>query len=244
MEKKMRNILRSTFFAASIVSMSISMPQIAYAAAAVNTCSTGAGPTDDYYYANYAVGGSGCIDTRRKGSSYIASWDLKSKGNSVAGLGWEKGSSSRKAGYKVNGFSEDGTNYISLYGWTEGSLIEYYVVDIWGDYRPTFGKSLGTVKSDGGTYDIYVNLRKDGDNITRKKQDFLQYWSVRREKAAVRKDNVITFSNHVNKWASTEYEKGKKMQLGKTWRYQVIATESYGGGGNLKGASDVTVSEK
>jgi endo-1,4-beta-xylanase len=231
----MKNILQSTFFAACATLMSMTVPQIANAG---KYCGNTQGGTSPNFYTNYIYNGTGCIDTKNGNGAYSTSWNLKSGGNYVAGKGWSTGSSSRKVGYNAGAFSTDGTNFLSLYGWTKNPLIEYYVVDAWGDYRPAYGESLGTVKSDGGTYDIYRAERKNADNITGVKQDFFQYWSVRRTKTGVDKNavnNVITFANHVKAWN----EKGLK--LGKTWDYQVMATESYGGQGNLSGYSDVTV---
>jgi endo-1,4-beta-xylanase len=236
----MKKIIKSTFFAVattliSTTLMSVARPQIANV---VKECGNKQDGKDPNFYTNYISNGKGCIDTKNGNGAYSTSWSLNKGGNYVAGKGWAKGSASRKVGYNAGAFSTDGTNFLTLYGWTKDSLIEYYVVDAWGDYRPAYGKSLGSVESDGGTYDIYKATRKNADNITGKKQDFLQYWSVRRTKTNVgknAKNNVITFSNHVKAWEKAG------LKLGKTWDYQIMATESYGGDGNLSGASDVTV---
>lgn len=178
------------------------------------------------YWQNWSSGTApNCVNNGN--GNYSCNWTTAAA-NFVAGTGWSTGQI-RTIGYNAGTFAPNGNAYLSLYGWTTNPLIEYYVVDNWGTYRPTSGSYMGTVTSDGGTYDIYKHQQVNQPSI-QGTQTFWQYFSVRQSKRPTGVNSNITFANHVNAWAS------HGMTLGSSFAYQILATEGY----DSSGTSNVT----
>jgi len=201
-------------------------------APAETLCRNAQGSHGAYFYTFFRDTGSGCM-TLGRGGRYRTHWALGTGGNQVVGLGWATGSPTRVVDYRAKAFDPGRNGYLTLYGWSVDPLVEYYVVDNWGDFTPPGqdAKPLGTVESDGGTYRVYRTTRVQQPSI-QGTRTFDQFWSVRTEKRAAGGRNRITFANHVRAWQAAG------MRLG-TMNYQVLATEGFGS----DGASNVRVWE-
>ena len=105
-----------------------------------------------------------------------------------------------------------GNSYLCIYGWTREPLVEYYVVQSWGNWRPPGAEAIATVDIGGSTYDIYETERINQPSIDGT-QTFPQYWSVRKGK---RTEDVVCLTDHFVVWQEQGLELGKLYEVALT----------------------------
>jgi len=114
--------------------------------------------------------------------------------------------------------------YLCVYGWTQNPLVEWYIIESRGSYKPPGGVALGIVEIDGGTYEIFESTRTNMPSIEGD-QTFQQYWSVRTEN---RSEGTITISDHFKAWEEYGMDMSGNM-------YEVsLCIEGFRSSGNAK----------
>ena len=121
-------------------------------------------------------------------------------------------------------FEPQGNAYLAIYGWTTNPLVEYYIIESYGDHHPSDNpeaKIKGNVSSDGGEYEIMTKRRTNKPSIVGT-ASFDQYWSIRHEK---RVGGTVTTGNHFKAWESVGLKMGRH-------NYMIVAVEGQDSSGN------------
>ncbi|MBN2536057.1 MAG: glycoside hydrolase family 11 protein [Spirochaetales bacterium] len=166
-----------------------------FTATAQTICNNETGSQGGYTYEYWKDNGTGCM-VLGSGGAFSIEWS--NINNLLARKGLRPGGSNVIVNYSCS-YNPNGNSYMCVYGWTRNPLVEYYIVDSWGTWRPPGGEGhQGTLSADGGSYDIYKTMRYDQPSIDGP-ATFPQYWSVRTSKKT---SGTITCANHFNAWAS------------------------------------------
>ncbi len=160
-----------------------------------------------YTYEFWRDAGGGCM-TATSGGGFSIDWN--DNNNVLARKGIRPGSDNLVVTYEAD-YSAGGTSYLGVYGWTQNPLVEYYILDNWGDWRPQDGTdALDSIESDGGTYQLYRTRRVNEPSIEGDSSTFDQYWSVRTSK---RTSGTITVGNHFDAWTSNGLDMGRLYEV-------------------------------
>jgi endo-1,4-beta-xylanase len=170
-------------------------------------CNNLSGQHCGYTFEYWKDQGSGCLTNTSNG--FNVQWT--NVNNLLGRKGRRPGSRTQVVTYQAD-YRPDGNSYLCVYGWTRNPLVEYYIVDSWGDWRPPGGEPMGTVQSDGGTYEIYRTERVNAPSIDGTRT-FYQYWSVRTEK---RTSGTISVGNHFGAWERNSLPIGSLYEVSMT----------------------------
>jgi endo-1,4-beta-xylanase len=170
-------------------------------------CNNQSGDHCGYTYEYWKDQGTGCLTNTSNGFS--VEWTNVS--NLLGRKGLRPGSKSQIVSYQAT-YAPVGSSYLCVYGWTRNPLVEYYIVDSWGDWRPPGGTSVGSIESDGGTYELYRTERMNAPSIDGTRT-FPQFWSVR---TAKRTSGTITVANHFDAWTSAGMNTGSLYEVSMT----------------------------
>ncbi|WP_303796033.1 glycoside hydrolase family 11 protein, partial [Ruminococcus flavefaciens] len=211
---RMKKILSGTVSALMIAT---SIPTVASAADQQTRGNIGG-----YDYEMWNQNGQGQASMNPSAGSFTCSWSNIE--NFLARMG--KNYDSQKINYsKLNGitltydveYTPKGNSYMCVYGWTRNPLMEYYIVEGWGDWRPpgNDGENKGTVTLNGNTYDIRKSMRYNQPSLEGT-STFPQYWSVRQTSGSANNQTnymkgTIDVSKHFDAWSQAGLDMSGKL---------------------------------
>lgn len=166
-----------------------------------------------YNYEYWKDSGNGTM-ILKDGGSFSCSWDNINNILFRKGIKYNETQTHQELGYITMEYACDyrpnGNSYLAVYGWTSNPLVEYYIIESWGTWKPPGNVgSKGTITVDGGTYDIFETTRYNQPSI-KGNTTFQQYWSVRQQK---RTSGTISITEHFNAWERLGMRMGKMYEV-------------------------------
>ena len=129
--------------------------------------------------------------------------------------GWNPGSS-HSIGYNIGSLNGSYNNF-SIYGWTTGPLIEYYICE---KGSVATGSVINSINSDGHTYNFYKHQQINQPSIqgTATFWQYLDNWGG----TSLGANHSVTTANHINNWRSHGGQGFGSYNL------QILAVEAFG----------------
>ena len=182
---------------AALVAFALSPANLAFAGQTLYNCSTGV--EDGFNYELWKDNGNTTM-TLNGGGAFSCSWNNINNALFRKGKKFDCTKTYQQIGNIKIDFDCDyrpqGNSYLCVYGWSKNPLVEYYIVESWGTWRPPGAQSKGTITVDGAIYDVYETDRINQPSIEGN-TTFKQYWSVRRTK---RTSGTISVTEHFKAW--------------------------------------------
>ncbi|MDE6363355.1 MAG: glycoside hydrolase family 11 protein [Lachnospiraceae bacterium] len=202
MNKRLRGMLLPVLMCALLMS------SVFEAQAAQTIYDNDIGIQDDYNYELWKDYGTTSM-TLNGGGTFTCQWSDINNALFRKGKKFDMTRSFQQIGkisidYGCN-YQPNGNSYLCAYGWCVDPLVEYYIVESWGTWRPPGAEAKGTIEVDGGTYDVYETTRVDQPSI-QGDVTFKQYWSVRTER---RTSGIISVTDHFKAWERMGMPMGK-----------------------------------
>jgi endo-1,4-beta-xylanase len=198
----------------------------AFLLSATQQVNAGQGTDHGFFWSLFVSGGSANITFPNAGQfagNYAITWN--NVGDAIGGKGWQTGST-HSIGYNCGSLTGSFNNF-SVYGWTTGPLIEYYICE---KGSVATGGVIDTISSDGHNYNFYKHQRINQPSIIGNATfwQYLDNWGG----AATGANGKVTTANHITNW------KNHGGQGFGSFNYQILATEAFG---NKSGSVNATV---
>ncbi len=155
----------------------------------------------EYYYYEYCKDGGNGTMTLNDDCVFSCEWDNINKIAFRKGFKTEHPKLHNTLGNISMDYSciyqPNGNSILAVHGWLVDPLIEFYIVESYGIFRPVQNIPPKCIYSiDGGTYEFYETTatRQASTNET---ETYTQYWSIR---AGKRTKGTISIREHFKAW--------------------------------------------